>query len=156
MRKLDKEVTRALVAFVIVGFTVNLALFSLGYFRDVTSLFLILFGFVAAMVLLAVAYKRPMRPTSFRSMMRRYELAFIIGGAYFAPAIAFFGGGLILLAVIPYSNIPRTTLGPVIWNDFLTFIYVSPIIGGFLGYLIYKKSKYSKITHYDPFAQSDK
>jgi uncharacterized membrane protein len=140
------------LAFVIVGFIVNLVLFSLGYSRDATSLFLIVFGFVAAMVLLAVAYKRPMRPTSFRSMMRRYELAFIIGGACFAPAIAFFGGGLILLAVFTYSDIPRTTLGPIIFNDFLTFVYVSPIIGGILGYLIYKKSKYSKITYYDPFA----
>lgn len=153
---MDKEETRALVAFVIVGFMVNLVLFSLGYFRGATSLFLIVFGFVAAMVLLVVAYKNPMRPTSFRSMMRRYELAFIICGACFAPAIAFFGGGLILLAILPYLNIPRTTLGPIIWNDFLTIIYVSPIIGGFLGYLICKKSKYSKITHYDPFAQSDK
>lgn len=45
----------------------------------------------------------------------------------------------------------------VAWNfDFLWWIvasfFIGSIFGGFVGYLIYKKSKFSKMTYYTPFA----
>jgi hypothetical protein len=45
----------------------------------------------------------------------------------------------------------RFVLFPVAWWLIISFV-LGPILGSFVGYLLYKRSRYSKSTYYDPFA----
>ncbi len=45
----------------------------------------------------------------------------------------------------------RFVLFPFAWWLIISFV-LGPVIGGFVGYLFFKRSKYSKMAYYDPFA----
>jgi uncharacterized membrane protein len=73
----------------------------------------------------------------------------VVAGAFAGGVILFFAGGLII-GLLAQAGSLRSFL------PFTTWIYVSfafgSIMGGFVGYLIYKKSRYSKARYYNPFA----
>jgi LytS/YehU family sensor histidine kinase len=67
------------------------------------------------------------------------KISFIVGGALFGGIITFFVAGFLLRAILG-GPIPAGLLG----NAFLAFSFiVAPFIGGYVGYLVFKRSKYS-------------
>ncbi len=71
------------------------------------------------------------------------KIALIFSGAFAGGVILFFGGGLTigLLKIWLYG-----------FNSWIiTSFTVGSIIGGLIGYMIYKRSRYSKISYYEPF-----
>ena len=77
------------------------------------------------------------------SQMLGAKLSLIFAGAFAGGVILFFSGGL----VIGLLRIWTFTFDSWIITSFT----IGSIIGGFVGYGIYKKSKLSKIDYYTPF-----
>lgn len=66
------------------------------------------------------------------------KMAFIVSGAFLAPAITLFGSAFIVLATgLPP---PASYLGT--WSSLILIIIVSPIVGAFIGYLIGRRRDY--------------
>ena len=79
------------------------------------------------------------------------KISFIFLGAFFSGIVAFFAGGYLLIQILG-GPIPGGPLG----NVFLVFAWiVAPILGGFIGYLIFKKSKYSNPSLYSGYTQRE-
>jgi glycerol uptake facilitator-like aquaporin len=85
--------------------------------------------------------------------MLGYEISIIVLGALISTVVFLFGGSLLLLGItiLLRSAGIQFVLFPFAWWLIISFVF-GPILGGLVGYLIYKKSKYAKITYYDPFA----
>lgn len=139
--------------------TVVLALYFLGYI-DLARMVLNVLSSVLAIVLLVVADKMRKRRAKYspKRQMLGAKIVAIAFGAWIGAVIGFFGGALFLIALVRLLGLVRPPFAnPFGWN-FLDFVFwvlnpiIGAIIGGFVGYLIYKRSKYSKITYYDPFA----
>jgi hypothetical protein len=65
----------------------------------------------------------------------------------FTSIFLFFVTGAVLMAILG-TRIPSGLVG----TTFLLFSFVGgPIIGGMIGYLFFKRSKYSNPTFYSPF-----
>ena len=77
------------------------------------------------------------------SQMLGAKLSLIFAGAFAGGVILFFSGGL----VIGFLRI--WMFGFNSW--IITSFTIGSIIGGFVGYWIYKKSKLSKLDYYTPF-----
>ncbi len=72
---------------------------------------------------------------------------FILGGALFTSIILFFVVGFSLMTILG-TRIPSGPIG----DSFLIFSFVGgPIIGAIIGYVLYKKSKYSKPLFYSSY-----
>jgi hypothetical protein len=72
---------------------------------------------------------------------------FVLGGALFTSIAIFFVAGF-LLTIILGTHIPTGIIG----DSYLTFSFgLGPIIGGIIGYLVFKKSKYSDPTLYTEY-----
>ena len=134
--------------------TVVLALYFLGY-MDFADMVLNVLTSVSAIVLLIVAKKMQKRRTKWspERQMLGAKISMMALGAWIGAIVVFFGGGLVLagLATLLRSTGVRLVLFPFEWWVIISFV-LGPIIGGYLGYLVYKRSRYSKIAHYDPFA----
>jgi MFS family permease len=88
--------------------------------------------------------KRAMSKPS--SQMLGAKLSIIFAGAFAGGVILFFAGGL-LIGLIAKS---RGTLFS--FNDWIFISFaIGSILGGLVGYWIYKRSKLSKTSYYDPF-----
>jgi hypothetical protein len=72
---------------------------------------------------------------------------FVLGGAMFTSIFLFFALGFTLMSILG-TTIPSGLLG----TAFLVFSFLGgAIIGGIIGYLLFKRSKYSKPSFYSPF-----
>ena len=79
-----------------------------------------------------------MQPKANRAM-KSTRFFFILGGAIFTSIILFFLVGFLLMTILG-APIPAGIIG----DSFLLFSFgFGPIIGGFIGYLVFKRSKYS-------------
>lgn len=122
---------------------------------DFSRLMVNIFIVVSSIAVLIVADKaRKMRAKwSPKRQMLANEIWMITFGALAGLAIFLVGGSLLLFAFETFLQSAgiRFALFPFAWWLIISFVF-GPIIGGFVGYLIYKRSKYSKVTYYDPFA----
>jgi hypothetical protein len=66
------------------------------------------------------------------------KMAFILGGAFLAPAITLFGLAFIILA----TGLPPPTHYLGRWPSLTLILLVPPIVGAFIGYLIGKRRNY--------------
>ncbi len=111
--------------------------------------------FVAVVVFAVILVKMPpmRRDYSPKSMVKGAKIGFILLGASVGMFSVFLGGGLVLVGLVTLLRSAgiRLVLFPFEWWVVISLV-LGPTIGGYIGYLIYKKSKYSKITYYDPFA----
>jgi hypothetical protein len=76
------------------------------------------------------------------------KLSIIFAAAFAGGVIMFFAGGLLIGLAAKLSGISLFSFTYWIIISFT----IGSIIGGLVGYWIYKRSKLSKITYYDPFA----
>jgi hypothetical protein len=87
-----------------------------------------------------------MKPTS---QMLGAKLSIIFAGAFAGGVILFFVGGFLI-------GFMAKSLGFSLFS-FTYWIVISFVVGSFVGglvgYFIYKRSKFSKITYYSPFAE---
>ncbi len=138
----------------VVYITVVLVLYFLGY-MDFAGMVLNVLTSVSAIVLLIVSKKMQKRRTKYspKRQMLGAKISIMAFGAWIGAVICFFGGSLVLigLATLLRSTGIRSVLFPFEWWVIISFV-LGPIIGGYVGYLVYKRSKYSKIAYYDPFA----
>jgi hypothetical protein len=100
---------------------------------------------VLAIVFLVVAEKTRRRRAISKpsSQMLGAKLSLIFAGAFAGGVILFFSDGL----VIGFLSIWMFSFNSWIITSFT----IGSIIGGFVGYWIYKKSKLSKLDYYTPF-----
>ena len=82
------------------------------------------------------------------SRLRNYaKISFIIIGIVWGAIIAFFATGSLFMMILR-GPIPSGNVG----TAFLILSFGGgAFLGGCIGYLVYKKSKYSKLEHYQPF-----
>ena len=72
---------------------------------------------------------------------------FVLGGAMFTSIFLFFATGYLLMTILG-TKIPAGPIG----DAFLIFSFgIGPIIGCILGYVVFKKSKYSNPSLYSSF-----
>jgi hypothetical protein len=76
------------------------------------------------------------------------KLSIIFAGAFGGGVILFFGGGL-LIGLLGRIGVLTRFVSFDTWIV-MSFV-VGAVIGGFAGYLIFKNSKLSKTSYYDPF-----
>jgi DNA-binding transcriptional ArsR family regulator len=85
-----------------------------------------------------------------KTQMWGAKIAIIGAGAVAGGGILFFGGGL-LLAVLHQTRVLRFPLSFGWW--IIVGFSVGAVLGGLVGYWIYRRSKFSKMSYYDLFAQ---
>ncbi len=102
-------------------------------------------GIVFVVVAERVRRKRAMLASE--KQMLGAKISIIFAGALAGGVILFFGGGLLIGLIGKALRIYFFSF------DFwiVTSFTVGSIIGGLIGYLIYKRSRYSKISYYEPF-----
>ncbi len=113
------------------------------------------FTAVSAIVLLIVFDKARMRRAKWSAnrQMLGAEISIIFFAALVGTVVFLFGGSLLLLGIqtLLRSAGIRFTLFSFAWWLLISFI-VGPIIGGLVGYFLFKRSKYSNPAYYDAFA----
>jgi hypothetical protein len=148
--KWRKRIAILLVLSSIVSLIVAPVLFFFGYIDE--ALFMRgIAGSVAGFLVAFIIYKMPTGRLHYEPNRARTltKISFIFLGAFFGGIIAFFATGFLLMVILG-GPIPGGPLG----NAFLIFAWiVAPIIGGFVGYLIFKRSKYSDPSLYSAYAQ---
>ncbi len=109
---------------------------------------------VIGVVFLLVAERARVKRAAWlpKRQMLGAKITFIAVGALAGAIICFFGVGLLLVG-INVAGVPVRLAGVMTFNAFIAISFsAGAIVGALLGYLFYKKSKYSKIRYYDPFA----
>ena len=104
---------------------------------------------VLGIVFLVVAERMRRKRAMLRSekQMLGAKITIILTGAWVGGVILFFGGGLLIGLMGKSLRIYFFSFDFWIVTSFTT----GSIIGGLIGYLIYKRSRYSKISYYEPF-----
>jgi membrane protease YdiL (CAAX protease family) len=149
IRKARRQVANVIILCDIAGLIMSFPLFFLGYINEML-LFRGIVGSIGGFLVAFIIYKMPedilhYEPNRARKLT---GLSFIGLGAFGGFLIGFFGIGFLAIAVLggPIS-------GGLLGNAFLTFAWiVAPIIGGYIGYLIFKRSKYSDPALYSSYA----
>jgi phosphate/sulfate permease len=147
--KWRKRIAIFLILSSIVGLIGTPVLFFLGYINDTLFIHGIV-GSIGGFLVAFIIYRMPTgrfryEPNRARTLTR---ISFIFLGAFFGGIIAFFAAGYLLIEILG-GPIPGGPLG----NAFLIFAWiVAPIIGGFIGYLIFRRSKYSDLSLYSVYA----
>ena len=140
-----KKFRQPLAILIVIGTIAGLAIqssrFFLGYI-DGDALFRQMIYFAASFLVPLFIYKLPEpRPNPDRARTLT-KISFIVGGALYGAIITFFVVGFLLTAILG-GPIPGGLLG----NAYLAFSFiVAPIIWGYIGYLIFKRSKYSSLS----------
>lgn len=83
-----------------------------------------------------------------KNQMLGAKLSIMFAGAFAGGVILFFAGGLLMggLAQARVIHLFYT------FTDWIFFSFIAgSIVGGFVGYLIYKRSRLSKMRYYNPF-----
>jgi hypothetical protein len=133
--------------FSVVALSVNFGLYLSGLilFNDFV---VYLASTVLAIVFLVLAERARVKRSMWtpQKQMLGAKLSFMFAGAWAGAVICFFGGGLLLGAVGLLARV----------SSFDAFIIYSnvfgAVMGGAVGYFIYKLSRYSKMHYYNPFA----
>jgi hypothetical protein len=130
-----------------VSLIVSSGLYSIGYIDWHFFSSQIIYSLVAFLVALIIFKLPTSRPKYDPNRARKLTgFSFVLGGALFTSIFLFFALGLILMAILG-TRIPAGTLG----NTFLFCAFgFGPIIGGIIGYMVFKRSKYSKPSFYSP------
>ena len=127
----------------------NFALYLLGlvtFDRFVLYTVMAVLGFVFLATAERARVKRSM--WSANRQMLGAKISIIFAGAVGGLTVWFFAGGLLIVALGNAGiRSPFLTFSAWIISSFT----VGTLIGGLMGYLIYKRSKYSKIGYYNPF-----
>ena len=132
----------------VIAIVISSILFLVGYLDWQAFSAQLTFSSVALLIALII-FKMPAGlPRYEPNRARRLtEFSFIIGGALFGSILIFFLSGAILMQILG-GPIPSGNFG----NAYLLFSFViGPFIGGAIGYIVYRKSKYSKPAFYSPF-----
>ncbi len=77
------------------------------------------------------------------------EISIIVAGAFAGAVILFFGGGLFIVGLV---NLGFRSSFPTFDAWIVTSFTVGAIAGAFAGYLVFRRSRYSKPAYYNPFA----
>jgi F0F1-type ATP synthase assembly protein I len=145
--------SKLVVAVAVVLLGLQLVLFAFGYMKA-NALVIDAAGFAVGIILLAVAYRERKRMSNYspQNLMLRYLISYVVVGAITGLVIGFFAGTFLLIEFLSLLRSIGFTIG-------LTFEWLATIgltagtvVGALAGYSLYKRSKYSKIAHYDPFA----
>jgi hypothetical protein len=157
-RHIEPELPRWLLRAAIVlavGFAVGFLAMYIRGIIDFSRFALSLFIAVSSLVVFIVsdrirkkkAYWSPNR------QMLANEIGMIAFGALAGLAVFLIGGSLFLYAfeTLLQSAGFDFVLFPFIWWVIVSFIF-GPVIGGFIGYLYFKRSRYSKTSYYNPFS----
>lgn len=107
-----------------------------------TSILGILFLVLAEKARTKRAFMKP------SSQMLGAKISIVFAGAFAGGVILFFVGGFSIGFI---ARSWKISLFSFTYWIVISFI-VGSIIGGLVGYLIYKRSKFSKMTYYNPFA----
>ena len=131
-----------------VSLIVSSGLYSIGYIDWHFFSSQIVYSLVAFLVALIIFKLPTSRPKYDPNRARKITgFSFVLGGAIFTSIFLFFATGVILMTILG-TRIPGGTLG----TAFLLWSFgLGPIIGGLIGYILFKKSKYSKPSFYSPF-----
>jgi hypothetical protein len=131
-----------------ISLIVSSALFFIGYIDWHFFSSQIIYSLVAFLVAFII-FKMPTSRQKYDPIRARKltGFSFVIGGAIFTSIFLFFSTGIVLMTIL-CTRIPGGILG----NAFLIWAFVfGPIIGGLIGYIVFKRSKYSKPSFYSPF-----
>ena len=131
-----------------VSLIVSLILYFIGYIDWHFFSSQIIYALVAFLVALII-FKLPTSRQKYDPNRARKltGFSFVVGGAIFTSIFLFFTTGIVLMTILG-TRIPGGTLG----NAFLLWAFgFGPIIGGLIGYIVFKRSKYSKPSFYSPF-----
>ena len=109
---------------------------------------------VATITIFLVKTQMPTRRThSPKRMMLGTKIVYVTFGAIAGILICWLGGGLIIAGLV---TLLRSAGIPVRLFSFDWWVIISwtigALVGGLVGYLLYKRSKYSNIAHYNPLA----
>ncbi len=131
-----------------ISLIVSTILFSVGYIDWHFFSAQIIYSLVAFFVAFIIFKFPTSRPKYDPNRTRKITVfSFVLGGAIFTSIFLFFATGVLLMAIIG-TRIPGGILG----NAFLLWAFgVGPMIGGIIGYIVFKRSKYSKSSFYSPF-----
>ncbi len=143
-----------------IAFSNGLFLLLMSYFYVLGSVDIYwLFGctvlFIAS-IFAAVIFTRLSRVKSNYSPERQLagaKIGFMLMGAAVGMFGGIFGGGLLraaLLKPLRLAGVSQSLLDFTLWV--IAGVLVGIIIGGLGGYIVFKRSKYSKIRFYNPFA----
>lgn len=130
----------------------QLVLFAFGYMRA-NALAIDAAGFTVGIILLAVAYRERKRMSNYspQNLMLRYLISYVIVGAVTGLVVGFFAGTFLLGEFFMFLR--SIGLSIVLTFDSLATIGLTAgtVVGTLAGYTLYRRSKYSKITYYNPF-----
>jgi DNA-binding transcriptional ArsR family regulator len=126
-------------------------------YLDFAGLVTSIFWAVAAVILLVIIGKARERRAEWspRRQMLAAKLSIMFAGAVGGVVVGFFGGGLLLRGLITLTGSRGVSLSV---DSFLGFAFwvlnpvIGSVLGGFVGYLIYKRSRFAKATYFNPFA----
>jgi hypothetical protein len=116
---------------------------------------------ISAIVLAVVMEKARVKRASWipKRQMLGAKVSIIFAGIVGGAILGFFVGGLLLAGLIRlgyfYTSYPFMSLSTHRVLDFMLWIgdpVIGVVLGGIVGYLIYRRSRFSKISYYDPFA----
>lgn len=85
---------------------------------------------------------------SLKRQMSVNKIMYIVFYALAGTSVCLLGGSLLLYSfqtLLQSIGVPFVLFSPVYW--FIISFVLGPIIGGYTGYLLYKRSRYSKTTH---------
>jgi|WetSurMetagenome_2_1015567.scaffolds.fasta_scaffold208784_1 hypothetical protein len=146
--KWKKVVATILAVANIINLIVSTVLFSINYIDWHLYSSQIIYSFVAFLVAFIIFKLPTSRPKYDPNRARKLTgFFFVLGGALFTSIFVFFVLGFILMSILG-TTIPSGLLG----TAYLLFSFVGgAMIGGIIGYLLYKRSKYSDPHFYSPF-----
>ena len=137
--------------------TIVLALYSLTY-MDFAAMITNIFAAVSAVILLFIFGRARKKRAEWSPRKQRLgaQLSIMFAGAWAGAVVGFFGGGLMLIGIISLLRstglMTHFTPSQREFND-LAFWVLTPILGailgGFVGYLIFKRSRFFKAGYYD-------
>ena len=108
----------------------------------------------ATITILLVKTKMPTRRTyKPKRIMLGTKIVYVTFGAIAGILVCWLGGGLIIIGLV---KLLRSAGIPVRLLSFDWWVVISwtigALVGGLIGFVFYKRSKYSSIKYYDPFA----
>ncbi len=131
-----------------ISLIVSTLLFFVGYIDWHFFSSQIIYSLVAFLVALIIFKFPTTRPKYDPKRARKLTCySYSVGGAIFTSIFLFFALGALLISIL-WQPIPGGPLGNAFWV--LSFVG-GAMIGGMIGYILFKRSKYSDPSFYSPF-----